>query len=152
MVMKNRKGMKKEGGRLPLPHLDNERGMLLVIVMVIMLVVASLASSSLINSFLEKSLSQNQNYASIALQAADGGLADGLTWIRENRDAIPDEDPWTADGAVGGPDWVQTVTGSLTSNGQYQVTMRFKRESFDYNGDGNCAGPGEWSGYDDGDA
>jgi type II secretory pathway pseudopilin PulG len=149
MAMKNRKGTKKEGGRFPLRHLENERGMLLVIVMVVMLVVASLAASSLINSFLEKSLSENQNYASIALQAADGGLADGLTWIRENRDAIPDAAPWLD---VSGNPWAQTINGSLASGGHYQVTMSFKLECNDYDNDGNCAGPGEYSGYSDGDA
>lgn len=152
MTMKNRKDMKKGRGRLPLPHphphLGNERGMLLVITMVIMLVVASLAASSLINSFLEKSLSENQNYASIALQAADGGLADGMTWIRENKSALPSSFPWLdGDGKV----WVQTVTGSLASGGQYQTMLRFKREWFDYDGDGDCVGPGESSGYVDGD-
>ena len=110
MAMKNRMRTKKRGGRLPLPRLGNERGMLLVIVMVIMLVVASLAASSLLNSFLEKSLSENQNYASIALQAADGGLADGMTWIRENKSALPSSAPWLD---AGGNVWVKTITGRL---------------------------------------
>jgi type II secretory pathway pseudopilin PulG len=150
MSMKKSGMMKKERGRhpLPLPHLGNERGMLLVIVMVIMLVVSSLAASSLINSFLEKSLSENQNYASIALQAADGGLADGMTWIRENRTSLPSSPPWTD---AGGNVWVKTLTGSLSSGGKYQTTMRFKREWFDYDGDTTCVGPGESSGYSDGD-
>jgi type II secretory pathway pseudopilin PulG len=132
-------------GRGALRHLDNERGMLLVIVMVVTLVLATLAASTLVNSFLERSLAKNQNYASIALQSAEGGVAAGLTWVRENQALLPASSPW-ADNA----NWPKTLTRTLPGGGGYRVTMRFKRTWYDYNGNGNCSDPGESSGYHDG--
>jgi type II secretory pathway pseudopilin PulG len=133
--------------------------MLLVIVMVMLLVVSTLAGASLVNSMLERSLAKNQNYASVALQAAEAGVADGITWLNLNQGAIPD---YTVT-----PNWTQTLGPrdlSLDLNGDldtadpgeqlgvYSVTLRFKREWRDYNADGDCVDPGESSGYKDGDA
>jgi type II secretory pathway pseudopilin PulG len=128
------------GNRPPLR--GDERGFLLVMVMVVMLVISTMIASTLVNSFLERSLAKNQNYASVALQASEGGLAAGVTWIRENAAALPN--PYTAN-----PNWTQTLTRSLPSGGTYQVTMRFKREWRDVNGNGTCTDAGEDSGYKD---
>ena len=133
-------GRAKRRGRL---HAD-EGGFLLVMVMVVMLVLSTIAASTLINSFLERSLAKNQNYASIALQAADGGLAAGMTWVRMNQASLPN--PYTAN-----PNWTQTLTRTLGSGGSYNVTLRFKREWRDVNGDGDCTDPGESSAYTDTD-
>jgi hypothetical protein len=130
-------------GRRLVPAAD-ERGFLLVMVMVVMLVVATMVASTLVNSFLERSLAKNQNYASVALQAGEGGLAAGLTWVRENQASLPN--PYTVN-----VNWTQTLTRSLPSGGTYAVTMRFKREWRDVNGDGDCTDPGEDSGYKDSD-
>ncbi|HWR97907.1 MAG TPA: hypothetical protein VN317_05735, partial [Candidatus Methanoperedens sp.] len=64
--------------------LANEDGMLLVITMIILLVVSTLAAANLINAFLERSLAKNQNNASVALNAADGGIQDGLAWLNDD--------------------------------------------------------------------
>jgi len=134
----------RAGARGPLG--GDERGFLLVMVMVVMLVISTMVASTLVNSFLERSLAKNQNYASVALQAAEGGLAAGTTWIRENQGLLPSASPW-ADNA----NWPQTLTRSLPSGGTYTVTMRFKREWRDVNADGDCTDPGEESGYKDND-
>lgn len=135
--------------------LADERGFLLVMVMVVMLVVSTLVASTLINSFLERSLAKNQNYASVALQAAEGGLAAGVTWVRENGSLLPSASPWS-DNA----NWPKTLTRTLPSGGTYAVTMRYKREWTSYNDDNNdgsigagddCLDPGESSGYQDND-
>ena len=123
---------------------SDEGGFLLVMVMLVMLVLSTIAASTLINSFLERSLAKNQNYASIALQAADGGLAAGMTWVRENQASLPN--PYTAN-----PNWTQTLARTLGSGGTYNVTIRFKREWRDVNGDGDCTDPGESSAYTDTD-
>ena len=73
------------------PH-AGEGGFLLVMVMVVMLVLSTIAASTLINSFLERSLAKNQNYASIALQAADGGACGGDELDPRERER-PDEAP-----------------------------------------------------------
>ena len=145
------------------PRLRDERGMLLVIVMMIMLVVSSLAAANLINAMLERSLAKNQNYSSLALQAAEAGIADGVTWLNMNQALVPSTAPW-ADTA----NWPKTLTRNLSRDlngdgdasddgeqlGSYTVTMRFKREWRDYSSpaDGDCTDPGESSGYQDGDA
>jgi Tfp pilus assembly protein PilX len=145
------------------PRLRDERGMLLVIVMMIMLVVSSLAAANLINAMLERSLAKNQNYASLSLQAAEAGIADGITWLNMNQGLIPSTTPW-ADTA----NWPKTLTRDLSRDlngdgdatddgeklGSYSVTMRFKREWRDYSSpaDGDCTDAGETSGYQDGDA
>jgi len=133
--------------------------MLLVIVMVMLLVVSTLAGANLVNSMLERSLARNQNYASLALQAAEAGVADGITWLNINQGSIPT--PYTTN-----PNWSQTIGPrdlSLDLNGDgdaldpgerlgvYTVALRFKREWRDYNGDADCLDAGESSGYQDGD-
>lgn len=130
----------RRGGAPP----AGESGFLLVMVMVVMLAVSTLVASTLVNSFLERSLAKNQNYASVALQAAEGGLAAGMTWVRENQASLPN--PYTAN-----PNWTQNLTRSLASGGTYSATLRFKREWRDVNGDGDCTDPGEDSGYKDND-
>lgn len=134
-----------------LPVAQDEGGFLLVLVMVVLLVVSTIAGATLINSFLEKSLAKNQNYASIALQAADGGIAAGITWLRENQAALynpsKDADFYTNAAKHG---WTQQLQRSLPSGGAYSVTMRFKRQWFSYNGDAVCTDAGELSEYKDG--
>lgn len=134
----------------------DEGGFLLVLVMVVMLVLSTIAASTLINSFLQRSLSKNQNYASIALQAAEAGLAAGYTWLRENTTALPE--PYTSN-----PTWSVSFTrnfdrdlnadgafdGPGEKGGEYTVTLRFLREWRDVNGDGDCLDPGETSPYTD---
>ena len=72
--------------------LANEDGMLLVITMVILLVVSTLAAANLINAFLERSLAKNQNYASIALNAADAGLQ-AWPWPGSTTPGMPTASP-----------------------------------------------------------
>jgi hypothetical protein len=52
--------------------------------------------------------------------------------------------------------WPQTLTGTVFTDSdgrsaRYTVTMRYKREWRDVNGDGDCTDPGESSGYQDND-
>jgi type II secretory pathway pseudopilin PulG len=145
--MKTLKGRTKGGGAR-LPGVRGEGGFLLVLVMVVLLVVSTIAGATLINSFLEKSLAKNQNYASIALQAADGGIAAAITWLRENQAGLynpaKDADFYTNASKHG---WTQQLTRTLPSGGAYTVTMRFKRQWFDYNEDGDCGDAGEQSEY-----
>jgi Tfp pilus assembly protein PilX len=143
---------KPETGRWYCAHLGGEGGFLLVMVMVVMLALSAVAASMLINSFLERSLAKNQNYSSVALQAAEAGLAAGSTWLRENQAAIPAAPPWSDISGV----WPQTLTGTVFTDSdgrsaRYTVTMRYKREWRDVNGDGDCTDPGESSGYQDND-
>ena len=133
-----------------------EGGFLLVMVMVVMLIVSAIAASTLINSFLEKSLAQNQNYASIALQAADAGISVGQAWVHESMNGIynpmSDADFYTNPTKY---DWSFTIDSTAANGhpvpggGAFVVTMRFKREWRDFNGDGDCADPGEISQYSD---
>lgn len=128
---------------LPLPYLSNERGMLLVITMLVLLVLTTLGAASLINSYLERSLARNQNYASIALSAADAGVADAITWLKANKASVlrPTDFGYNAN-------WTQcipnnadcTVTHGLASGGAYRVRIRYKKERRDYDGNGDCAG------------
>jgi Tfp pilus assembly protein PilX len=147
------------GGRRA--RLGNEGGFLLVMVMVVMLALSAIAASTLINSFLERSLAKNQNYSSVALQAAEAGLAAGSTWLRSNQGLIPSATPWAddpgPDGVAGTADdvWPKTLTGTVFTDGegraaQYTVTMRYKREWRDVSGDDDATDPGESSGYEDG--
>ncbi|MHB8835724.1 MAG: hypothetical protein ACYC9Y_08440 [Candidatus Methylomirabilia bacterium] len=146
------------------PRLRDERGMLLVMVMMVMLVVSSLAAANLINSMLERNLARNQNYASLALQATEAGIADGVTWLNANQALVPSIAPWSDVPGV----WPKTLTRDLSRDlngdgdatddgerlGSYTVSMRFKREWRDYSSpaDADCTDPGESSGYQDGDA
>jgi type II secretory pathway pseudopilin PulG len=157
----------RHGRRLPPPA--GEGGFLLVMVMVVLLIVSAIASSTLINSFLERSLAKNLNYASVALQAADGGLSVGQAWIHENMDFIfnpmTDLDFYTNAAKY---NWSRTICSrpnalnpncpagaaefhAIPGGGDYVVTMRFKREWYDSNGDGFCKDPGEISQYTDHD-
>lgn len=145
--------------------LKNERGMLLVIVMVILLVVSALAGANLINAMLERSLAKNQNYASIALQAAEGGIAQGITWLNQNQTLLPNVAPWNDNAdwpreVANGRAIVRDISRDLNGDGDatdpgeqaaYTVSMRFKREWRDYSSpaDGDCVDPGEDSGYHD---
>ncbi len=154
------------------PRLRDERGMLLVMVMLIMLVVSSLAAANLINAMLERNLAKNQNYASLSLQAAEAGIADGVTWLNANQALLPPNAPW-ADNAnwpkevANGRAITRDLSRDLNGDGDmldpgeklgsYTVSMRFKREWRDYNGDGVCDDPadpsdgGEDGGNHDGD-
>lgn len=121
--------------------LANEDGMLLVITMVILLVVSTLAAANLINAFLERSLAQNQNIASVALNSADGGVQDGLTWLNDdaNLPTIPTAaNPWTRPGdpvtRVLVPDpYPDARDGSVN----YSVALRFKADAEDQDCDGD---------------
>ena len=136
--------------------LAGEGGFLLVMVMVVMLIVSAIAASTLINSFLEKSLAKNQNYASIALQAADAGISVGQAWIHQSMESIynpmRDADFYTNPTKY---NWSFTIDSKAANGhpvpggGAYVVTMRFKREWRDFNADGDCADPGEVSMYSD---
>ena len=130
--MKKRTQMPK-GGR-PFPFLGNERGMLLVMTMIILLVVSTLAAANLINAFLERSLAKNQNYASIALNAADAGINAGVAWVNDeaNLATIPITGSWTRTG--------DPVTVSLASGGSYELTISFKKDTLDRDCDGDCVG------------
>lgn len=160
----------RQSGRHATPA--GEGGFLLVMVMVVMLVVSAIAASTLINSFLEKSLAKNQNYGSIALQAAEGGVAVGQAWLNDHMDDI--YDPMKDAAFYTNPTmygWSRTIcsrpnsvnplcpTSGVTDyhplptgGGDYAVTLRFKREWLDKDGDGDCAEVGEISPYSDADA
>jgi type II secretory pathway pseudopilin PulG len=113
--------------------LANEDGMLLVITMVILLVVSTLAAANLINAFLERSLAQNQNNASVALNAADGGIQEGLAWLNDdaNLPTIP-----TAASSWARPGDPVTRTG-LSSGASYTLSLAFKRDAEDQDCDGD---------------
>lgn len=112
--------------------LRDERGMLLVITMIIMLVVSTLAAANLINAFLERSIAKNQNFASIALNAADAGIAEGMAWLRDNRTSVPRVSPWTGVG------WPPVIPDrALASGGVYNVTLAFKIDVQDRDKDGD---------------
>ncbi|HEY5999655.1 MAG TPA: hypothetical protein VI078_10200 [bacterium] len=129
--MKAHMATKKRQGLRPSP-LANERGMLLVITMVILLVVSTLAAANLINAFLERSLAKNQNNATVALNAADGGVQDGLTWLNNdvNLPTIPTAtNPWTRPGDP-------VTRAGLSSGATYTVNLSFKRDAEDQDCDG----------------
>ena len=116
--------------------------MLLVIVMIIMLVVSSLAAANLINAMLERSLAKNQNYASLALQAAEAGIADGVTWLNMNQALAPRGRPVGRQRELAEDAITRDLSRDLNGDGDtvdpgeklgsYTVTMRFKREWRDY--------------------
>jgi len=124
--------------------------MLLVITMIILLVVSTLAATSLINAFLERSLAKNQNYASIALNAADGGLGAAVAWLNDpaNSGRLPGSTgntaPWeqtdldppaanTFDRTVG------STQGPLPSGGSYEVTFALLTDTEDKDQDNDTA-------------
>jgi len=139
-------------GRSPL---GDERGMLLVITMIILLVVSTLAATSLINAFLERSLAKNQNYASIALNAADGGLGAAMAWLNDPANAgalpgstgnrpIPATDPWLQDyldsPAAGSLDRnAGSAQGPLASGGTFEVTFSLLTDAEDKDMDGDTS-------------
>lgn len=123
--------------------------MLLLLTMVVLLVLSSLAGASLINSLLERSQVSSQANAVIALNAAEGGGAAGMAWLSDpaNSDNYPSTttdvpDPSTIADAyttnTGWQTWSNTLLRTFSNGGSYQVTLRFKRERRDRNGDGDC--------------
>jgi len=116
--------------------LRDEGGMILVISMIILLVVSTLAAANLINAFLERSLAKNQNYASVALNAADAGIAESIAWLAEktNRATITYGNDNTAPYAT----WSHTFTpGNLAnSGGRYEVTLALIPDAADLDEDG----------------
>lgn len=133
-------------GRRPAAVLRDERGMILAITMLIMLVLSTLAASTLVNSFLERSLARNQVNAAIAQNAVDAGIAEGLAWLN---DPARGGQPAAAGGLgdpVTTPGWTQALSGTLAGVGtstatgvstynvgnpassSYATTIRFRRE------------------------
>jgi hypothetical protein len=165
MVMK--KGemtMKKFRGasRLPrLPYVDNERGMILVLTMVIFLVLSSIAATNIINAYLEKSLAQNQHYATVSLNAADAGIDHGITWLVANPSSVDYGDlPTDKSGDCGDANygWCQELSADLDSGGDYAVTISFKQDEDDLDADSsfsdvlyfnNCTGADGCFGFGD---
>lgn len=121
------------------PLLRNERGMLLVITMLILLVVSTLAASNLINAFLERSISKNQNYASIALNAADAGVDHWVAWLADpaNKPATPYNVATCVPGVLTG--WPPSVTRTIPSGGQYTSSAVCKTDDEDRDKDGDTA-------------
>lgn len=150
------------GGRPRRGHLGDESGMILVITMIIFLVLSTLAATDLINSFLERSLARNQNYASVAQTAADAGVAAGIAWLN---DPAPPQGKTAADtaslntavpatwsksfaatltaGAGHGAGGAATYDASAPQSSNVTTTIRFKREGVDLNDDGDCTDAGE---------
>lgn len=127
----------------------DERGMLLVLTMVILLVLSMIAGTSLVGALLDRSQVRSQANAAVALHAAEAGIAAGMAWLSDsaNLDNYPADptdvpDPTTIANAwttnTGWQGWSQTLTRTLSSGGDYQATIRFKRERRDRNGDGDC--------------
>jgi len=140
--MKMKRNIRHDEGWSPLGHLANEEGMMLVLTMVIFLVISSIAATNIINAYLERSLARNQHYATIGLNAADGGIDHGLGWLNAN--APPDHTVT--------PGWVEDdpdlngnddVDGGWDLNGDgnrdtlYNVTLRFKLDEDDLDQDGD---------------
>ncbi len=121
--------------------LCDEGGMLLVITMVILLVVSTLAATNLINAFLERSIAKNQNDASVALNAADGGINDALTWLNNdaNLPTIPTAvAPWTRPGDPTTRTLVTDPTADARDAAvRYTVNLGFKLDAEDVDCDGS---------------
>jgi hypothetical protein len=127
-----RKRMNAQRKNFPsLPYVDNERGMILVLTMVIFLVLSSIAATNIINAYLEKSLAQNQHYATVSLNAADAGIDHGITWLVGNPGVVAAA-PLTTDP-------ITTLTGNLASGGDYSVVISFKQDEDDLDGDSSFA-------------
>ncbi len=142
--MKSRKA-KRQQARPLLPYLANERGMMLVLTMVILLVLSSMAASNLINAYLERSIARNQHYSTISLNAAEAGLALGLTKL--NTDLLNGNTGAGSFNPPGNPsdaDWNAWATPAGTGvsstgdvgEGSYTVRAKFLLEDLD--GDGAC--------------
>lgn len=136
--MKTRRATLTPQGRAPgAPRVGNERGMLLVITMIILLVISTLAAASLINAFLERSIAKNQNYASVALNAADAGVDAGIAWLGD-----PDTRLLTGAAKVPttGVAWTRAgdpMIRTLGSGGRYEVTISTKADDEDRDKDGS---------------
>jgi type II secretory pathway pseudopilin PulG len=124
------------GGRSPLA---DEHGMLLVITMIVLLVISTLAAANLINAFLERSIAKNQNYANIALNAADAGVDAGIAWLGDtaNRALIPTN---AANCLPGGVLWTRTYARDITSGAHYTGSIMCKQDDQDRDLDGNTVG------------
>jgi Tfp pilus assembly protein PilX len=114
--------------------------MILAITMFMLLVISTLAASTLVNSFLERSLSRNQVSATIAQNAADAGISAGLGWLNDPATNV------TIPSYATTPGWSVPLTATLTGVGTsttsgestynvisqqsatYQATIRFRRE------------------------
>lgn len=132
-------------------RMRNERGMLLVLTMVILLVLSSLAGASLVNSLLERSQVRTQGNAAIALNAAEAGVAAGLAWLSDpnNIDGyiypqatgdVPDPtkivNAYTTSSAW--KKWHKELQRTFPNGGSYSVSLLFARERRDRNNNGNC--------------
>ncbi len=128
--MKERKSFVKGLPGAPrLPYLRGEEGMILVITLVVFLVLSSIAATNIINAYLEKSLARNQHFATISLNAADAGIDYGMSWINENGGTVPD---YTVT-----PTWEQTLGDTLGNGGTFAVSLTFKLDEDDLDGDGD---------------
>ena len=113
-------------GAALLAPLGDERGMLLVITMIVLLVISTLAAANLINAFLERSIAKNQSYANIALNAADAGIDAGIAWLGDpaNRAAIPSNPvAWSRTG--------DPQIRTLPNGARYEVTITAKADDED---------------------
>jgi hypothetical protein len=129
-------------GRSSIPYLGNEDGMILVLTMVILLALSSLAATNIINAYLERSLAKNQHYASLALNAADAGIAHGLSWLVQNPSQVgvgtwPLED-LNNDGDIG-KDGGFDVDGDGLDDANFNVTIEYALDEYDKDGDGSSA-------------
>ena len=143
-------------------HLGDERGMILVITMIILLVLSTLAATDLINSFLERSLARNQNFSSVAQTAADAGVAAGIAWLNDpappqgktagDTTSLNTAAPATwsksfaatlAAGVGHGASGAATYDAAAPQSSSVETTIKFKREGVDLNDDGDCVDAGE---------
>lgn len=81
--------MAARGSVLHRPLLGDERGMMLVLTMIVLLVLSTLAVTSLVNAYLEWSLARNTYRSAAALNAAEAGVSHAITWLNANVDAVP---------------------------------------------------------------
>ena len=69
----------------------NERGVVLVIAVLIMITVTFLGIAAMMTSDIEVRMSGNQRCMDAALYAADGGIDNGLNWLTSSGAAKPDD-------------------------------------------------------------
>jgi len=121
-------------------------------VMVVMLALSAVAASMLINSFLGAQPREEPELLEHRAPGRRGRVGRGIDLVAENQASIPAAPPWSDISGV----WPQTLSGTVFTDSdgrsaRYTVTMRYKREWRDVNGDGDCTDPGESSGYQDND-
>jgi len=128
-----------------LPRLGNERGMLLVVTMIILLVISTLAAANLINAFLERSIAKNQNHATVALNAADAGIDSGVAWLADPANRLL---AGAAKIPTTGVAWTWAPTGvdangyrvrTLANGGRYELKVSTKADDEDRDKDNSTS-------------